>query len=130
MASREHGVTLRRTFRAAREPVWALVADTDRWDRAFGFAPGRYTWREHEGQRLRAAEARELGFQIEWTESPYEWIEGTIVVGQRIFHKGPVARGGFRASVRELESGVEVVANAYVAGEGALASIAGAIMKQ
>ncbi len=129
MGGREHAVTLSRVFRAPRELVWALVADTNRWDRASGLTPGTYGWREHEGRRRRGGTAREMGFEVEWIEPPYEWVEGSFVHGERRFLKGPVARGGFRARLEDVEGGTEVRATAYVAGEGAVVSVLSPILR-
>ncbi|MBW2461565.1 MAG: hypothetical protein JRH11_07950, partial [Deltaproteobacteria bacterium] len=63
----------RRTFRAPRALVWALVADTNRWDRASGLAPGSYEWRDVDGVWSRVAKATELGFALEWIEPAYRW---------------------------------------------------------
>lgn len=129
MAEREHAVTLRRVFDAPRDLVWALVADTNRWDRASGMTAGRYEWRNHDGRWLRMGKARELGQDIEWFEPPYQWVESWFLEGERVFTKGPVARGGFRARLRDVEGGTEVEATGFTAGEGTVAALIGAIMK-
>jgi len=115
-----------RVFAAPRDLVWALVADTNRWDRASGLTPGRYEWREVDGTRQRTATAREMGFTIEWVEPPYQWVEGRYIHGERTFLSGPVRRGGFRARLDDVEGGTEVRATAYVGGANALL---GAVMK-
>lgn len=131
MAERVYEATFERTYAAPRFTVWGLVADTNRWDRASGLTPGRYTWREHHGKRLRSASAKELGFDIEWIEPPYEWVEGRFVRGERVFLKGPVGRGGFEARLRDADGGGTLVtAVAYVAGESALMPAVGPIMKR
>jgi class 3 adenylate cyclase len=130
MAGRVYETSLERRFAASRPIVWGLVSDTNRWDRAGGLTPGRYSWREHEGQRVRVGNAEELGFAIEWIEPPYEWIEGRFVHGERRFLKGPVARGGFHARLRDAEGGgTWVTAVAYVAGDGALMPVLGPFMR-
>jgi len=129
MGDRTYEVTLTRVYDAPRPLVWALVADTDRWDRASGLTPGRYEWREVDGRRQRAAMAREMGFTIEWIEPPYEWVEGFFVHGERQFLQGPIARGGFTARLRDVEGGTEVEATAFVGGSGGLVPLIGTIMK-
>ena len=130
MADRIYETSLERRYGATRPIVWGLVSDTNRWDRASGLTPGRYSWREHEGRRVRVGNAEELGFAIEWIEPPYEWVEGRFVHGERRFLKGPVARGGFRARLRDAEGGGTLVtAVAYVAGSGPLMPLLGPFMR-
>lgn len=131
MTERVYEISLERTFAAPRLTVWGLVSDTNRWDRASGLTPGKYSWQEHEGQRVRVCNAVELGFDIEWIEPPYEWVEGRFVHGARRFLKGPVARGGFHARLRDAEGGATIVtAVAYVAGDGALMPVLGRVMQR
>ena len=112
-------------------PSGVSFTDTNRWDRASGLTPGRYGWSAQGGQRVRTGSAKELGFEIEWVEPPYEWVEGRFVHGERRFSKGPVARGGFHARLRDLPGGGTLVtAVAYVAGSGALMPLLGPIMKR
>ena len=130
MAERVYEATLERRYAASRSIVWGLVSDTNRWDRASGLAPGRYAWREHEGQRVRVGTAKELGFAIEWIEPPYEWVEGHFIHGERRFLKGPVTRGGFHARLRDAEGGgTSVKAVAYVAGDGPHMALLGPFMR-
>src|SRR5687768_3631623 len=130
MGEKLYESTLSRTFRAPRAMVWALVADTNRWDRASGLTPGVYKWQERNGKRVRTASARELGFAIEWIEPPYQWIEGRFVEGERTFEKGPVQRGGLRVRLEDAgEGATKATAWAYIRAGGALAAPLGAIMK-
>jgi adenylate cyclase len=130
MTERVYEATLERRYAASRPIVWGLVSDTNRWDRASGLAPGRYAWREHEGQRVRVGTAKELGFAIEWIEPPYEWVEGYFIHGERRFLKGPVRRGGFHARLRDAEGGhTSVKAVAYVAGDGPHMALLGPFMR-
>lgn len=131
MTERLYEVSLERSYSAPRLSVWGLVSDTNRWDRASGLTPGRYSWREVDGQRVRVGNASELGFDIEWIEPPYEWVEGLFVHGERRFLKGPVARGGFHARLRDAAGGATAVtAVAYVAGDGGLMPVLGRVMQQ
>lgn len=95
-----------RIYDAPRALVWAIVSDTNRSDRALGLAAATYRWEQNEdGSRVRVASARELGLALEWIEPPYEWIEGRFIEGRRVFVKGPVATGGFSATLEDTEDG-------------------------
>ena len=129
MVERRYEANLERRFAAPRLTVWGLVSDTNRWDRASGLTAGRYSFRDEGARRVRVGTARELGFDIEWSEPPYQWIEGRFVHGERRFSKGPVGRGGFEARLEDIDGGTRVVAIAYVAGEGALMPVIGPVMR-
>lgn len=92
-------------FDAARPLVWAIVADTNRWDRAAGLAPPAYEWLKENGKNLRLARASELGLPLEWVEPPYRWVEGRHVEGERRFRVGPVQRGGFKVTLEDAPDG-------------------------
>jgi class 3 adenylate cyclase len=105
---------VRRIFPAPRRLVWAVVADTNRVDRAAGLSAARYRWVREDERVLRYATATELGFELEWIEPPYRWVEGRYVEGLRRFVKGPVRAGGFRVDLRDVEGGTEVNARLWV----------------
>lgn len=112
--SREHGVTLTRVFRAERAIVWAIVADTNRWDRAAGLKPPRYTWSVIDGARVRVGEARELGLELRFVERPYRFVEGRMLEGERRFVSGPVEAGGFTVTLDDVPEGTRATARAWV----------------
>ena len=95
----EAGVTVERRFAAPRALVWALLADTNRYDRALGLTPPRYAWREHEGRRQRVGQATQGGVAMSWIEDPYEWVEGRWLCSRRRFLSGPAAEGGLDVRV-------------------------------
>ena len=106
---------LRRTFAAPRPLVWAIVSDTNRFDRAAGLAAGRYTWVRDGVKNLRSAVAREIfGVEVEWIEPPYGWIEGRYVSGERRFVRGPARGGTFLVRLRDVDGGTEAHAIATV----------------
>ena len=107
-------VTLERTFQASRPLVWAIVADTNRWDRAAGLAVPTYEWVNEGGKNLRLARAKELGIALEWVEPPYRWIEGRHVEGERRFRSGPVEGGGFKVTLEDVPGGTHAKATAWV----------------
>src|SRR5690606_20154147 len=97
------GVTVERRFAAPRELVWALLADTNRYNRALGFSPPHYTWREIDGRRTRVADATQGGVSMSWVEDPYEWIEGARLEGRRTFLSGPASTGGLLVELEDHE---------------------------
>jgi adenylate cyclase len=120
MSGKRHEVRASRVFAAPRDLVWAVVADTNRWDRAAGLAPADYGFREIEGARQRVASSTDTGFAIEWIEPPYRWIEGRSVRGYRRFITGPVGGGGFEVTLSDVEGGTMVDALAYTESRGAM----------
>jgi class 3 adenylate cyclase len=110
-----YAVEKERVIDAPRSLVWAVVSDTNRWDRVAGLAPAKYQWLKEGGRNLRLARATELGLQLEWIEPPYQWIEGSMVEGLRRFRKGPLEAGGFRVLLEDAENGAtRLRARAYV----------------
>lgn len=129
-----HGLVTReavveRTFRASRARVWALVADTNRWDRAQGLSAASYSWRDIDGRRVRVARARELGFDIEWVEPPYQWVEGRDVRGTRRFLKGPIEGAQFTADLEDVNGGTRVRASSSTSATSILGKLVGRVMQ-
>ncbi len=125
---------LRRRIAAPAPLVWALVADTNRFDRAAGLAAGVYRWKDlADGTRERVATAKQAGFAIEWVEPAYDWLEGRFVRGARRFTAGPPKAGGFSVELMRdpdaPETSTIVEANAWVAGSGFLGFVARTIMR-
>jgi len=131
---REASEVLRRKIPAPAPLVWALVADTNRFDRASGLVAGNYRFRDlPDGSRERVATAKQTGFTIEWIEPAYDWLEGRFVRGSRTFTQGPASAGGFSVELKpdpeSPESSTLVEARAWVAGKGLMGLIARAIMR-
>ncbi len=119
----------KRTFDAPRDVVWAVVADTNRMNRALGNVAARYAWRVIDGKRVYVASAKELGQTIEWVEPPYQWIEGELIETERRFVAGPVARAWFRVRLREArDGGTECELSIGFEGEGVLLTLIGWIV--
>ncbi|MEX1368780.1 MAG: DUF5939 domain-containing protein [Nannocystaceae bacterium] len=95
------GASVERRFAAPRDLVWALLTDTNRYDRALGLGPASYTWRTVDGQRVMAGHARQAGMTLSWVEQPYEWIEGRMLSSLRVFERGPAKSGGVRVEVED-----------------------------
>ncbi len=131
---REASEVLRRRIPAPAPLVWALVADTNRFDRAAGLVAGNYRFRDlPDGSRERVASAKQTGFTIEWIEPAYDWLEGRFVRGSRTFTAGPAKAGGFSVELvpdpDAPESATIVEARAWVAGTGLMGLIARTIMR-
>lgn len=135
MADRESAVVVERRIAAPAPLVWALVADTNRFDRAAGLVPGAYSYEEildERGRKTRelVARARQTGFDLRWVEPPYDWIEGVFVRGVRRFLEGPLRTGGFEVQLEPDGDGATIVrARAWVTGGGVLGAIAKTIAR-
>jgi len=101
-------IEVERTYAAPPALVWALLADTNRFDRAMGFSVPVYTWREIAGRREHLGRAKQNGLTVEWIEPPYEWIEGRMLSALRRFVLGPLGQGGMRLSVVPHGDGAHV----------------------
>src|SRR6267378_3064997 len=89
------------TFDLPPAELWPVLADTNRFNEAMGLPT--YVLEETpqaNGTILRRGRGKAAGFQLEWEEKPYEWIEGRHFRQARIFTKGPFRRFG---PVLELE---------------------------
>ena len=70
--------------------LWPLVTNTDRLDRAIGFAPVIYTTRYEEGRGAQDfIEGRKAGMVEVGEEHPYEWIEPRRMGVLREYSEGP-----------------------------------------
>jgi class 3 adenylate cyclase len=131
MAAKRYVAALRRTLRAPRDFAWALVADTNRWNRASGLAPGRYEWKLVDGRRQYVGSAKELGQTLVWYEPPYEWSEGHFIEGERRFLHGPATAGGLAVTLTDGDAGTTLVdAVSWFAGDGALLALLGPLIRR
>lgn len=98
-------VTIERRFDAPASLVWALLGDSNRFDRAVGLGFASYRWEMIDGRREHVARAKQSGLTMEWIEPPYQWIEGRLLDGTRYFTKGPLGSGGMRVEVEPEGAG-------------------------
>ena len=64
------------TFDLPPDRLWPVLADTNRFNEAVGLPP--YTLEQtlqSNGTVLRRGRGKAAGFNLEWEEKPYEWIE-------------------------------------------------------
>ncbi len=92
-------VIVERKYDAPPELVWALLGDSNRFDRAMKLGLPTYAWREVDGKRQHVARAVTDGIQMEWLEPPYEWIEARLLDGTRIYTRGPLGSGGMKVEL-------------------------------
>jgi class 3 adenylate cyclase len=135
MAEREYVATETRTIAAHPALVWALVADTNRFDRAVGLTPGQYEFQDEDVAstgtgRVPIAHAKQMGFEIAWIEPPYEWVEGRSVRGFRQFVKGPASAGGFEVKLEPDGDGTKIVVRIYTRGDTVALRLAGPIVRR
>lgn len=120
----------RRTFAARRDVAWAIVADTNRMNRAVGNVPARYAWRVIDGRREYVAAARDVGQSLEWIEPPYQWVEGEFIETERRFIKGPASVGFFGVRLRAAGDAIECEMSMGFEGDGAMLSAVGWIVQR
>ncbi len=111
-----HSIDQERFLKAPLPLVWALLADTNRWDRAVGSKPSRYTYErtvaEDPSTRQRVGRARQMGQEVAWIEQG-EWLECQFIWGERQFIDGPFSRVGYRFHVSERDGGTLLSGNMY-----------------
>ena len=83
-------IEIERFYEAPAALVWALLSDTNRFDRAMGFTLPVYAWRDIDGRREHVGRAKQNGLTVEWIEPPYQWIEGRMLLSHRAFILGPI----------------------------------------
>jgi class 3 adenylate cyclase len=135
MAEREYVATETRRIAAHPALVWALVADTNRFDRAVGLTPGDYEFRDEDATtlgtaRVPIARAKQMGFEIAWIEPPYEWVEGRSVRGFRTFVKGPASAGGFDVKLEPDGDGTRISVRIYTRGHTVALRLAGPVVRR
>ncbi|MBC8073923.1 MAG: SRPBCC family protein, partial [Deltaproteobacteria bacterium] len=89
-------VVIERSYEAPPELVWALLGDSNRFDRAMKLGLPVYAWRDVDGRREHVARAQQDGITMEWIEPPYEWVEARLLDGTRYFTVGPLGSGGMK----------------------------------
>ena len=135
MPESESAIVVERRIAAPAPLVWALVADTNRFDRASGLVAGSYAIEPVADGRGRTsrelvARARQSGFELRWIEPPYEWVEGEFVRGERRFLQGPLRAGGLEVQLRPDGPAATIVrARAWVDGGGVLGAVAKTIAR-
>jgi hypothetical protein len=104
----ESVMRLERTFAAPPAIVWAVLADTNRYNRAMKQGPTTFGWTDVGGLRHRTAEAVRGSVHMTWIEPPFEWIEGRYLASHRDFTSGPIESGGLRIDVEPEGEGSRV----------------------
>jgi len=96
-----HTVESERLLPARPGLVWALVADTNRWDRALGAKPSQYSFEPVDEKPTRIGRSRWVGVDVAFVEHG-EWVEGSFIWGERKFVVGPFLRVGYRCRVEPV----------------------------
>lgn len=106
------GALIRRTFSwhldQPPEAVWPMLSDTARINEAAQLP--HYELEETaqaDGSVLRVGRARVSGFDLEWIERPYEWVQNRRFSHMRIFRKGPFRRFGLTVDLQPDGAGTE-----------------------
>jgi len=77
---------------ASREDTWALVADTDRFNRAAGLAYSYAHITGPDGVRRTIGSLTRQGVRLRWEERPFRFQAPAWWRSERIFEGGPAAR--------------------------------------
>ncbi len=110
----ELSVERERTVDAPPALVWAIAADTNRWDRVVGAGPSTYTIDDLAGEgRTQVGHGVLAGAQASWLERG-EWMEGEFLLGERRYLGGPLAVAGVRIDAAAEGTRTRVKLRAYV----------------
>ncbi len=116
-----HSVTIQRSLAATPDVVWAMLSDTNRWDRLVGMGPSSYAYEQVGGSGARSTarvgRTRYGPFRMAWLELG-EWAEGRFLWGERRFVEALITRAGVRFELDGTPAGTKVTATAYAAGRG------------
>ena len=119
MGERVYTAEQERTMAGSPALLWALLSDTNRWDRVVGCSPTTYHYEHADASDpaalTRIGHAAFMGTDTAWTEHG-EWIESRLMWGERRFLAGPVPKAGYRIELTPALHGTRVRAQAYVAG--------------
>ena len=99
-------------LRSERAPLWCVVADTERLNRAIGLGRLELTPNDNASAARYIVRTVSAGMPLEYEERPFEWVEGERFSVRRVLHSGvmksmehsfaltPRADGGTRVTVR------------------------------
>src|SRR5687767_7386710 len=92
--------------------AWEIFSNTERFNRFVGLPEVTYRSPASNVKVLRPATARMLGMKLQWTEYPFEWIEGERHSVVRLYDSGPVTKvaGGVEFEARGDQTLVRFVA--------------------
>ncbi|MCC6999593.1 MAG: adenylate/guanylate cyclase domain-containing protein [Deltaproteobacteria bacterium] len=109
--------------------VYALMSDTNRWDRVVGFKRSTYEYQLVADSRVQVGHARMMGLEVSWLEIG-EGVEGSWMLAERRFLAGPVERAGYRFQVTPAPGGTRLEVESYVLGSPLLPPEAGELLRQ
>jgi class 3 adenylate cyclase len=116
MRPREFSTSVTRYIAAPPDLVWALMSDTNRWDRSLGLTRSSYSYeevtREGETRSMRVGSCRYRGFPLRWLEIG-EWVESRFMCGERVFLDGLIDRAGLRVEIEAVDDGTRITATGY-----------------
>ena len=78
-------------LRSTPEQLWALVTDTNRFNRDVGLPAVYHTDGETRENARQGLVFSRFGMQVEWEEEPFEWVRPYRFGVHRRYHAGPVA---------------------------------------
>jgi adenylate cyclase len=114
MGERSYEVSFDRVVRGDPDLVWAILSDTNRFDRALGITASTYTYKlvGEPPARQRVGVASYKGSRFRWVEVG-EWEEGRSFWGERRFLYGLLTKCGLRCAIERADGGSRVQIAAY-----------------
>ena len=96
------------TTTASCASAWALLSDTDRFNRVAGLQMRFSEQANADGSVVRTGRSQVLGVPLHWREHPFEWTEGERFSVRRDFAGGPARSYTFSLSIAERPAGTEI----------------------
>ncbi len=85
--------------------TWALLSDTDRFNRVAGKNDSYVERPLPDGTVERIGSMRRVGIRLRWVEAPFEWLEPHQFSVRRVFQGGPASHYEVNVALSELASG-------------------------
>src|SRR5688500_13596114 len=92
-------------LRSPRRSVWCLIADTERLNRAIGLGSIEVTPNRDDSAARYVVKTVAGGFEVEYEEQPFEWVEEQRFSIMRVLRRGVAARMHHAFALESLPDG-------------------------